>query len=86
MTAKTFSWRKKWKWGRGRSDGRRSKFTPEHPDRKHWGGDKPWQVQEECTYKNRRGCATPPLSSTDLSVRQQPFPYSNTWTSVSKGA
>jgi hypothetical protein len=45
-----------------------------------------WQVQEECTYKNRRGCATSRLGSTDISVRQQSFPYSNTWTSVSKGA
>jgi hypothetical protein len=31
-----------WKWGRGRRDGRRRKFTPEHHDRKHWGGDKSW--------------------------------------------
>jgi hypothetical protein len=26
---------------------------------------------------NQRGCATPHLSSTDISVRQQHFPYSN---------
>jgi hypothetical protein len=24
------------------------------------------------------GCAAPPFSSTDISIRQQPFPYSNT--------
>jgi hypothetical protein len=28
--------------------------------------------------EHRRGCAAPHLSSTDISTRQQPLPYSNT--------